>query len=286
MKQKKTLSSFKRVAAVGATTLTFTILLSEPAHGQFGGIVFDPSVFGKLVAEYAQQIQQYLRQGLQLEQEVQQVKNSFQQLENEAKQAIYFVRQKQSWITLGQAAINDSTRNQFGETLTWPAMLNGSPQLAPGAWLTATMGTSHLGFLANSVPGSSQPLAQLASVEAQDGSASKCLATIAEYRATAAANAQAASDLQAAQADGSDLTNSEIEQLNLINAAQAQANTEARSQGAIEACLVEQQVLAQKVQRDTLADHLTFVGTAHDYDVAEQNSWTGAFPSLADYPTP
>ena len=284
--KKTTLTPFQRVATLGTATFVLTGLLIQPVRAQFGGIVFDPSVFGKLVAEYTEQIQQYVRQGLQLQQEIQQVKNSFLQLENEAKQAVHFVQQKQNWINIELAAAYDSTQNQYGETANWSTMVNGYPQIAPAVWSEATTAPAHLNYLANEVPGASRPLAQLASVEAQDGSAAKCLATIAQYRADSAANVNSVLDLESAQADGTDLTNSEIEQLNLINAAQAQANTEERSQGAIEACLVEQQVLAQKVQRDTLADHLTFVGQSHDYDVAEQNGWTGAMTSLADYPMP
>lgn len=267
-------------------TAAAALVLTIPARSLFGVIVFDPSVFAKLVAESEKQIQQYVRQGLQLKQETQQALNSAQQLVNQAKQAMHFVQEKKLWMTLGQTAINDLTRNQFGETLTWPTMVNGQPRFATGAWTSATMSPSHLGFLSNAVPGSSQPLAQLASVEAQDGSAAKCLATIAEYRANAVANTNAIASLGGDEMDGSDDTNSEIEQLNLINAAQAQANNEARSQGAVEACLVEQQILAAKVQRDTLADHLTFVGKANDYTVNEQDDWTGAMNSLADYRNP
>lgn len=267
-------------------TAAAALVLTIPARSLFGVIVFDPSVFAKLVAESEKQIQQYFRQGLQLKQETQQALNSAQQLVNQAKQAMHFVQEKKLWMTLGQTAINDLTRNQFGETLTWPTMVNGQPRFATGAWTSATMSPSHLGFLSNAVPGSSQPLAQLASVEAQDGSAAKCLATIAEYRANAVANTNAIASLGGDEMDGSDDTNSEIEQLNLINAAQAQANNEARSQGAVEACLVEQQILAAKVQRDTLADHLTFVGKANDYTVNEQDDWTGAMNSLADYRNP
>jgi type IV secretion system protein TrbJ len=284
--KKKTLTPFQRVAVFGTATFVLTAPFVQPVRAQFGGIVFDPSVFGKLVAEYTQQIQQYVRQGLQLQQEIQQVKNSFLQLENEAKQAVHFVEQKQNWINIELAAAHDSTQNQYGETVNWSTMVNGYPQIAPAVWSEATTAPTHLTYLANEVPGASRPLAQLASVEAQDGSASKCLATIAQYRADSAANANAVLDLESAQADGTDQTNSEIEQLNLINAAQAQANAESRSQGAIQACLVEQQILAAKAQRDTLADHLTFVGKAHDYTLVEQNDWTGAMNSLADYPTP
>jgi type IV secretion system protein TrbJ len=280
--KKKTLTPFQRGLVVGATTLTLTVVLSRPALAIFGvgDIVFDPSSYGQMLAMVGQMVQEY-------NQVVKIYSNGVQMYNQALSMAQRFSQpQKSLWMTLGQTAVNDSTRNQFGETATWPTMVNGRPELAPGAWTSATQITSHLGYLSNSVPGSSQPLAQLASVEAQDGSATKCLATIAEYRENAVANRNAVFNLEAAETDGSDDTNSEIEQLNLMNAAQAQANTEVRSQGTVHACLVEQQILAAKVQRDTLADHLSFVGKANDYSTVEQNNWGGVKTSFADYRNP
>src|SRR6185437_4398469 len=98
-----------------------------------------------------------------------------------------------------------------------------------------------------------------------------------------AANVASVQSLAAAQADASDNANSQIEQLNLMNAAQAQANNEARSQGAVEACLVEQQILANKVQRDAVADHLSFLGQTNDYAASESASWGSAKTALAGY---
>jgi hypothetical protein len=142
---------------------------------------------------------------------------------------------------------------------------------------------THGSYLSRETPGSSRLLAHLASVETLDGSASKCLSTIAQYRQNASANMASALSLAAAQTDASDNANSQIEQLNLMNAAQAQANNEARSQGAVEACLVEQQILANKVQRDAVSDHLSFLGQTNDYAASESASWGSAKAALASY---
>ena len=100
-------------------------------------------------------------------------------------------------------------------------------------------------FLAQETLGSSANLSNLASVEATDGSSTKCLSEIAEYRTAAQTNTLAIGQLQSADDDDGDGTNSEIEQLNLVNAAQAAALHEQQSQGALHACLVEQQILIQ-----------------------------------------
>jgi hypothetical protein len=145
---------------------------------------------------------------------------------------------------------------------------------------------THGSYLSSETAGSSRLLAHLATVETLDGSAGKCLSTIAQYRQNAAANTEPALSLAAAQTDASDGSNSQIEQLNLMNAAQAQANNEARSQGAVEACLVEQQILANKVQRDAVADQLSFLGQANDYAASDSASWGSAKAALSGYRIP
>ncbi len=55
------------------------------------------------------------------------------------------------------------------------------------------------------------------------------------------------------QLDGSDATNSEVEQLNLLNAAEAQKVSEMRSQGVLQACLASQMTVANMQQRNAAA---------------------------------
>jgi hypothetical protein len=263
-----------------------TILFPKPAAAifGFGDIVFDPSnyaVLGKIFTSDAS----LLAKTIQTYNETVRIYENGLNLYNEAKyMSLRFSQaQRMSWRTLAQSAVNDFTRNRYGETVNWPAMVNGRPELASAAWTAATVPVTHGSYLSSETLGSSRLLAHLASVETQDGSAAKCLSTIAQYRQNAAMNAPAFQNLTAAQADGTDNTNSQIEQLNLMNAAQAQANNEARSQGAVEACLVEQQILANKVQRDAVADHLSFVGQANDYATSESASWGSAKAALASY---
>ena len=87
-----------------------------------------------------------------------------------------------NWLTVGIAAVNDATANRFGEAANWAAMVNGNPGLASSAWTSATlpMSANSSSFLSRETLGLSANLANLASVEATDGSSTKCLSEIAE----------------------------------------------------------------------------------------------------------
>jgi hypothetical protein len=276
-----------KAGAVTALAVTgLTVVFPKPAAAifGFGDIVFDPSsyaVLGKMLTSNASLLAKTIQT---YNQTVKIYQNGLNLYEQAKYMSLRFAQaQRMSWQTLTQAAVNDFTQNRYGETVSWPAMMNGRPELASGAWAAATVPVTHTSYLSSEIAGSSRLLAHLASVEAQDGSAAKCLSTIAQYRQNAAANVAPVLNLAAAQTDGSDSTNSQIEQLNLINAAQAQANNEARSQGAVEACLVEQQVLANKVQRDAVAAQLSFLGQSNDYAASESASWGSAKAALASY---
>jgi type IV secretion system protein TrbJ len=288
MKQRFTFIA-KGATLTGLLLAGLLLSLTQPASAifGFGDVVFDPTSYAtlghiwtedisngaKLVQEFNQLVKIYTN-GMQMYQLAQQMSQRFSH------------PQKQSWMTALLTGVNDYTQNQYGETANWPTMVNGHPSLAPSAWATATVPVSHTSFLSGEIPGSSRLLAHLATVEAQDGSATKCLATMAQYRANAQDNLNAIANLQSAHTDDSANTNSNIQQLNLINAAQQQAANEMRSQGRIQACLAEQQVLANKVQRDAAADHLSFLGEAADYQQSETTAWTGASAAISGYRLP
>jgi hypothetical protein len=191
----------------------------------------------------------------QVIQEIQMVASLQQQYEHLKAQAMQF-KQKGTWLTIGKQVANVSTANTAGETIPWDSLTRGNPADARQAWSAATVAVQPNQLLRNESVGSSAILAHLASVETIDRASVQCLATISQYRADTARNRSAYTSLENAQLDGSDGTNSEIQQLNLINAANAQAANERRSQGNIQACLAEQQTLANKIQRDALTQNL------------------------------
>ena len=254
MKQK--LVSFAQGFAVTAAVLVISLVIApRPAKALFGEDI--PTLLA-ILAQAQQQVQQMIQQVRMM------------------KQNLLRFTQKSYWSTVGHRTLQNATRNSYGETNNWGAMLNGNPNLVTSAWTEATVGIQPNVALRNEQLGNSAALANLASVEAVDGSATRCLATIAQYRADAAANRNAQINLQGAQLDTTDGTNSEIEQLNLLNAANAQAANEQRSQGNVQACLVELQTLNSKIQRDALASHMNFFTGIQHYDATEGGAWIGA----------
>jgi len=190
-----------------------------------------------------------------------------------AKQNLQRFTHKGTWLTVGKQVADQYTLNTVGETIPWGAMTRGNPALAQDAWQSATVAVQNNPLFRNELVGNSATLAHLASVETIDGASVHCLATIAQYRADTAQNRNAYASLENAQLDGTDSTNTEIQQLNLINAANAQAAQERRAQGNIQACLAEQQTLANKIQRDAIVQSLN-----QSREIQQAFSRSGAFP--------
>jgi type IV secretion system protein TrbJ len=277
-------------AILAGVLAALLLVLVQPARAifSFGDIVFDPSSYatlGKIFTSDATLLQKTI---LTYNETVKIYTNALQSYNLAMAMSQHFSHpQKAAWMTVAQTAANDYTRNAYGETVMWPQMINGRPALAPTAWANATLPVTHRSYLSGEVPGSSALLAHLASIEAEDGSSTKCLSTIAQYRANAALKATAAANLQTAQTDDTTATNSSVEQANLLNASQAQANNELRAQGTMQTCLVEQQILANKAQRDALADHLSLLGQTHDYYAgANSSTWADPTTKLSTYVVP
>ena len=62
--------------------------------------------------------------------------------------------------------------------------------------------------------------------------------------------------LLANQFDNTSATNAEVQQLNLINAAEAQKMTEMQSQGAIQTCVASQMMVANMERRNAAVEDL------------------------------
>ena len=132
-------------------------------------------------------------------------------------------------------------------------------------------------------PVPARTLAQLATLNAMDGTSVSCLQNVANYHANVALNLPSIMKLAVSHLDGTAGTNSNIEQLNMINGHQEQSNTEQRAQGAIQTCLAQQQTLAIKLQRDQLADSLDFQGQVYDYNNAQDFNWGGSAATISNY---
>ena len=138
--------------------------------------------------------------------------------------------------------------------------------------------------MATQTPGSSTLLAKLAtSVNAIDGASVSCLQNIANYSGNASANLAPILALALKHIDGSAATNSNIEQLNMINGHQEQANNELRAQGALASCLAQQATLQNKLQRDDIAESLDFQGQIHDLNQVADLNWGGSAATITNY---
>jgi len=122
-------------------------------------------------------------------------------------------------------------------------------------------------------------------IEASDSVSPDCLTAIGQYRAARAQNAVANNSLTSKQFDGSTATNSEVEQLNLLNAAAAQKMSEMESQGILQACLASEMAVGNMQQRNAAALDLNTAAyvaqqrAADDTSAAnEGNTWDSYLP--------
>jgi len=225
----------RRNLMIGGVLIAATATPSFALFG-LGDIVFDPSSWGELVAQAAI-----------AETQLQTIKNNLTHFSF-----------KHLWQTSQTAMRQASVQNHFGETNGMTTALNtNSPSAANMAWTSATvpMSSSTSTYLAGQPQGSAQ-MSQLALIEASDSTSPDCLNAVGSYRAARTSNAAAEADLQQQQLDDSDSTNSEVQQLNLLNASQAQHMTELQAQGVLHACLASQMAVANMQQRNAAADDL------------------------------
>jgi hypothetical protein len=263
------------------------LLIPFPAGAIFGvgDVVFDPTSYGTLAHIWKQDISNYVKLTQTIAQLEKIYANGIQTYNLAHVMAQSFSGQnKWQWITVAQTAITDYTQDRYGENEAWSEAVGGVPSRVPKAWQQATVALDNGINLAGQTVGQSPTLARLASIEAMDGSSTKCLSTVAQYRGNSLSNVLGpVLKLAIARLDGSSQTNSEIQQLNIVAAEQEQGNNESRAQGQIDACLVEQQVLANKVQRDTFAENLNFESQYQQLVGAEGPQWGGAADALRSH---
>jgi hypothetical protein len=217
---------------IGGAALLLTATPSFALFG-FGDIVFDPTSYASLVQQATTAL------------------NQLKIIENN----IAHFSIKQQWQTTLTALKNANVKNLFGETNGMSTALNSNSSTASAtAWTAATVPVngSTTSYLATQTPGSSQ-LSQLAMIELSDSVSPDCFTAIGQYRSARTQNATANSTLATQQLDGTSATNSEVEQLNLLNAAEAQKMSEMQSQGVLQTCLASQMTVANMQQRNAAA---------------------------------
>jgi hypothetical protein len=175
----------------------------------------------------------------------------------------------------------------FGETNGMSTALNSnSSSASTTAWSAATVPVngSTATYLAGQTPGSGQ-LSQLAMIELSDSVSPDCFTAIGQYRTARTLNSAANSTLATQQLDATSATNSEVEQLNLLNAAEVQKMSEMQSQGALQTCLASQMTVANMQQRNAAAMDLNTAAfvqqqrAVNDVSAAnESNTWQNYLP--------
>ena len=247
-----------------ATTCGLAVLMALTPTNTYaifglGDLVFDPSSFATLGHIWEEDIST----GQKLIQEFNQLVSITNQLTRTYNFGLQMAQQIQhpqrlAWSTVAMRAAHDYTQSVYGETILWPNMINGMPGLAAGAWQQSTQTIKPMPLLfAGDTPGSSHRLAQLASAEAIDGSATKCLGLLAQYRQGVGQNQSKLAALRTAILDASGAANTFAALANLQNAQQAQLLDRNITGNELQTCLVEQQILANKAQRDQMVHNLT-----------------------------
>lgn len=214
------------------------LLTATPGFALFGvgDIVFDPTSYASLASQLTTIESQY----------------------NMLKNNIEHFSAKQQWQTALNRLENLNVANMFGETAGFRVSLNSnSPSASITAWKTATtpVSTNVSTYLQGQSLGSPQ-MSQLAMVEMSDAISPDCITAVGAYRTARTQNSTANASLATFQLDGTSTTNSEVQQLNLLNAAEAQKMSEMQNQGTLQACLASQMAIANMERRNAAATDL------------------------------
>ncbi|MGA3133991.1 MAG: hypothetical protein ABSD59_24785 [Terracidiphilus sp.] len=243
------------------------LLTATPGFALFGigDIVFDPTSYASLVSQLTTIESQY----------------------NMLKNNIEHFSLKQQWQTTLTALKNVNVANMFGETNGMTIAFNtNSASASSTAWRTATTPVSSnvTTYFQGQSLGSPQ-MSQLAMIEMSDSISPDCITAVGAYRSARSQNSIANTSLTANQLDGTSTTNSEVQQLNLLNAAEAQKMTEMQNQGTLQACLASQMAVSNMERRNAAATDLNtaaFVQQQHatnDMSAANESStWQSYLP--------
>ena len=246
------LTARRKVLTLG-TAFALTAVPSFAILG-VGDIVFDPTSYASLVS---------------------QATTALNQLRTMENNVVHFSA-KDEWHTTLNRLETLNVANMFGETVGFStALTSNSPSAAVRAWRTSTVATdgNATTYLQHQPAGSPQR-AQLAMIETSDATSPMCLNAVGAYRAAASGNTGAEQALQQQQLDGGSETNSEVEQLNLLNASEAQHMIELKQQGMLQACLAQQMAVGSMQQRNAAAEDLNTWGA-----VEQQRSTNNVNPA-------
>ena len=282
------------------------LAVAVPAHAQFGGFSVDPVQSGHAITQIQQETEGLAKQAEQIAENKEGNLTLTQQLIQEVQTAgtalkiynqaittyntIYnnlkYFNAKQIWRTAENALMNSSVQNTYGETAGLQGQLNGQSQNASTVWKImnlALAGTSS-SFWGQQIVGASDRLSTLAHIEAMDAASSQCLAAESAYQSSRTNNLAPNTALNTSIYDTSMATNSEVEQLNLLNISNSQRMAEEHAQGQLDACMAAQAAVTNMDKRNeesvTINDanyKLTAQANNPTYAGNESATWTSYY---------
>ena len=259
----KLISSKKRKWIIAGALLLGTATPSFAIFG-LGDIVFDPTSYASLISQLTTLENQY---------------TSF-------KNNVVNFSFKTQWQTALNGMKNVQVTNRYGETNGMTTALGqNSTTAATMAWSNSSeaLSSNTNTYLAGESAGNSAKLSQLAIVETSDTISPDCLNAVGSYRAARAASASANASLQANQLDGSSGTNSEVQQLNLVNVSQAQQLNEQQAQGALHTCIAQQMMVQNMQQRNAMAHDLNLAANVQAQRIANPTGYVNSTATYTDY---
>lgn len=271
-----------------STSAVIMLAHAVPGHAQFGGVVYDPTASYHAITsiynenkQIIQGEQTNLTLGKQLLNDLQMAATDLKTYStlmstyNTMLSNLQHFSSKSIWRTAENALMASQVNNGFGETSGLQATLNGTASSAPLAWRImslAVAGTSS-NFWAGQAVGASDRLAALAGIEALDAVSTQCLGAVGTYNAGRTNGLAANTALQTSQYDTSSFTNSELEQLNLINVSNGQHMHESQGQGQLQACMAAQAAASNLATRNAASQTIN--------DAAYKQSQQAANPTYA-----
>ena len=261
----------KRILVIGAMALLPAVLAAQFG---FGGIVSDPIQEGHSAEQLVNDIQK-----------INQLIRTYNQITATYNQMLYmatYLRNKSAWLGIATRMVNSNTLGGFGETAGWNNAANLGLNI-PGAYANATYAMTPPPFYSSWPIGNSVQSAIMASVRILDGTNPAALMSVANARMNQPQNDLALSHLEAQTQDATAQTNSEVDQLNLANGGIVLLNRQLETLNSLSAAQTEGQLVANKIQRDVLADAINFNGQVDSATVNQATVWGGSANTIQNW---
>jgi hypothetical protein len=238
-----------------AIALAAVLILPIASHGQFGGIVYDPTNYHNAVLRY-----------LQLQQQLAQLRQTYQQVWNHYQLALQMSRNLQDMPVRYRAAFSQwrsfTASDLYGNTTPWVGAVNGagaqsvSPAYQQATVPLLTYGQADLNAIN---PADARNLRSVyASLQLADGANVSALTTVGNLRANSQTVQQQIANLEQDSLSGDPALNTEVGVLNKINASNVLTLRTLQDGNNLRVAALEQQVLQAKQHRDLDAANLNF----------------------------